>query len=257
MAGLQEMITTTGEPAWTSSSPPLWFMALIAIGLHAVACSAAAFITWLYRAFLRPGKDLVRRYGAWAVVTGATDGIGRAMALELARQGLNLVLIGRNPAKLSRVGEEVQKAAPSCKVTSLVFDLAGDTPDMCRGVARVAAAVEGLDVGILVNNAGATYTGPAYFHEVDTQVWETVVRMNVEATTRITHAVVPATVRKRRGAIINMGSGSSAMLPAFPFYALCSDAVYAASKAYIDKFSQSLSTEYKQHEMDLQCQGTG
>nr|XP_051196584.1 very-long-chain 3-oxoacyl-CoA reductase 1-like [Lolium perenne] len=224
-------------------------MALIGIGLHGVAGSAAAFITWLYRAFLRPGKDLVRRYGAWAVVTGATDGIGRAMALELARQGLNLVLIGRNPAKLSRVREEVQKAAPSCKVTSVVFDLAGDTPDMCRGVARVAAAVEGLDVGILVNNAGATYPGAAYFHEVDTQVLETVVRVNVEATTRITRAVVPAMMRRRRGAVINVGSGSSAMLPAFPFYA-----VYAASKAYIDKFSQSLSTEYKQYEVDLQCQ---
>jgi 17beta-estradiol 17-dehydrogenase / very-long-chain 3-oxoacyl-CoA reductase len=108
----------------------------------------------------------------------------------------------------------------------VVFDLAGDTPDMCRGVARVAAAVEGLDVGILVNNAGATYPGPAYFHEVDTQVWETVVRVNVEATTRITRAVVPAMMRRRRGAVINVGSGSSAMLPAFPFYA-----VYAASKA--------------------------
>ncbi|XP_044446537.1 very-long-chain 3-oxoacyl-CoA reductase-like protein At1g24470 [Triticum aestivum] len=281
-------------------------MALLAIGLHAAFASAATFVMWLYRSFVRPGRDLGRRYGAWAVVTGATDGIGRGMALELARQGLHLVLIGRNPVKLSRVGDEVQKAAPSCKVRSVVFDLAGDAPKMSRGVARVAAAVEGLDVGILVNNAGATYPGAAYFHEVETPVWEAVVRVNVEAATRIAGVVVPAMAMKRRGAVVNVGSGSSVVLPAFPLYA-----VYAASKAatfestlmepldgnflistakedresrtiapsfkcrwfyvvlcccsvlcymnrncgrYIDQFSRSLSIEYKQYEVDLQCQ---
>ncbi|KAM3412688.1 hypothetical protein ACQJBY_004054 [Aegilops geniculata] len=242
------MISATGAPAWPSSLP-LWFMALLAIGLHAVFASAATFVMWLYRSFVRPGRDLGRRYGAWAVVTGATDGIGRAMVLELARQGLHLVLIGRDPVKLSRVGDEVQKAAPSCKVRSVVFDLAGDAPKMSRGVARVAAAVEGLDVGILVNNAGATYPGAAYFHEVETRVWEEVVRVNVEAATRIAGVVVPAMAMKRRGAVVNVGSGSSVVLPAFPLYA-----VYAASKAYIDQFSRSLSIEYKQYEVDLQCQ---
>ncbi|KAF6991882.1 LOW QUALITY PROTEIN: hypothetical protein CFC21_008931 [Triticum aestivum] len=222
-------------------------MALLAIGLHAVFASAATFVMWLYRSFVRPGRNL-RRYGAWAVVTGATDGIGRAMVLELARQGLHLVLIGRNPVKLSRVGDEVQKAAPSCNVRSVVFDLAEDAL-VSRGVARVAAAVEGLDVGILVNNAGATYPGAAYFQEVETRVWEAVVRVNIEAATRIAGVVVPAMAMKRRGAVVNVGSGSSVVLPAFPLYA-----VYAASKAYIDQFSRSLSIEYKQYEVDLQCQ---
>ncbi|XP_044968952.1 very-long-chain 3-oxoacyl-CoA reductase-like protein At1g24470 [Hordeum vulgare subsp. vulgare] len=224
-------------------------MALVVVGLHAIVVSVATFLIWLYRSFIRPGRDLGRRYGKWAVVTGATDGIGRAIAHELARQGLHLVLIGRNPRRLSLVCKEVQKAAPSCKVRTVVFDLAGDAPEMSRGVASVTAAVEGLDVGILVNNAGATYPGAAYFHEVETRDWEAVVRVNVEAATRITRAVVPAMVTKRRGAIVNMGSGSSVILPAFPFYA-----VYAASKAYIDLFSQSVSIEYKQYEVDLQCQ---
>ncbi|KAE8773681.1 Inactive hydroxysteroid dehydrogenase-like protein 1 [Hordeum vulgare] len=209
-----------------SSTGALWFRALLAIGLHAVFASAATFVMWLYRSFVRPARDLGRRYGAWAVVTGATDGIGRAMALELARQGLHLVLIGRNPVKLSLVVDEVQKAAPSCKVRRVVFDLAGDAPKMSSGVARVAAAVEGLNVGILVNNAGATYPGAAYFHEVETRVWEEVVRVNVEAATRIAGVVVPAMAMQRRGAVVNVGSGSSVVLPAFPLYA-----VYAASKA--------------------------
>jgi 17beta-estradiol 17-dehydrogenase / very-long-chain 3-oxoacyl-CoA reductase len=220
MAEVEEIVSTTG------GSPPLWFVFFLALGLHALVVSASTFLAWLHRAFLRQGKDLGLRYGAWAVVTGATDGIGRALALELARGGLHLVLVGRNPAKLSRVAREAQTAAPSCKVKSVVFDLAGDAAELSRGAARVSEAVKGLDVGLLVNNAGATYPGAAYFHEVETPVWETVVRVNVEAATRIARAVVPAMAAKGRGAVVNVGSGSSVVVPAFPLYA-----VYAASKA--------------------------
>ncbi|KAL6659773.1 hypothetical protein ACP70R_002602 [Stipagrostis hirtigluma subsp. patula] len=252
------------------SWPPAWFAfaALVAVGLCTAARAAATLLAWLHRAFLRPGRDLARRYGAWAVVTGATDGIGRAVALGLARRGVHLVLVGRSPEKLSRVREEVRAAAPSCEVRTVVFDLAagGDGPDdeMARGVARVAAAAEGLDVGLLVNNAGATYPCAAYFHEVEAAAWEAVVRVNVEAATRVTRALVPAMAARGRGAVVNVGSGSSVVVPAFPLYA-----VYAASKAtmlrallciarattrYIDQFSRSLNVEYKQYGVDIQCQ---
>uniref|UniRef100_A0ACD5U5W0 Uncharacterized protein n=1 Tax=Avena sativa TaxID=4498 RepID=A0ACD5U5W0_AVESA len=243
---LEDIVSAAGGP---TGSPPLWFVVFLALGLHAAVVSAATFLAWLHRAFLRPGKDLGLRYGAWAVVTGATDGIGRALALELARGGLHLVLVGRNPAKLSCVAKEAQTAAPSCKVKSVVLDLAGDATELSRGAARVAEAVRGLDVGLLVNNAGATYPGAAYFHEVETPVWETVVRVNVEAATRIARAVVPAMAAKGRGAVVNVGSGSSVVVPAFPLYA-----VYAASKAYIDQLSRSLSVEYKHCGVDVQCQ---
>uniref|UniRef100_J3N7Z8 Very-long-chain 3-oxoacyl-CoA reductase n=1 Tax=Oryza brachyantha TaxID=4533 RepID=J3N7Z8_ORYBR len=206
---------------------PLWFMVLVAVGLHAAVMWAGTFLAWLRRAFFRPGKDLGRRYGEWAMVTGATDGIGRGMALERARRGLHVVLVGRNPGKLSAVSKEVRAAAPACKVRTVVFDLAaGDDAEMSRGVARVEAAVEGLDVGLLVNNAGATYPCAAYFHEVPDAVWEAVLRVNVDAATRISRAVVPAMAAKGRGAVVNVGSGSSVVLPAFPLYA-----VYAATKA--------------------------
>jgi len=215
-------------PASSSSSPaaPVWFAVLVAVGLFVVVRSAATFLAWLRRAFLRPGRDLAARYGAWAVVTGATDGIGRAVALELARRGLHLVLVGRSPGKLARVGKEVRAAAPSCEVRAVAFDLAATGADARRGVARVAAAVEGRDVGLLVNNAGATYPCAAYFHEVEEAVWEAVVRVNVEAATRITRAVLPLMAARGRGAVVNVGSGSSVVVPAFPLYA-----VYAASKA--------------------------
>jgi 17beta-estradiol 17-dehydrogenase / very-long-chain 3-oxoacyl-CoA reductase len=207
---------------------PLWFAALMVLGLWAALTSAATFLAWLRRAFLRPGRDLALRYGSWAVVTGPTDGIGRAVALELARRGLSLVLVGRNPDKLARVQKEALAAAPSCEVRTVVFDLAGggDPREMARGVARVAAAVEGRDVGVLVNNAGATYPCAAYFHEVPTPVWEAVVRVNVEAATRIARAVLPGMAARGRGAVVNVGSGCCVVVPSFPLYA-----VYAASKA--------------------------
>ncbi|CAL5042498.1 unnamed protein product [Urochloa decumbens] len=238
-------------PTTTSPSPPAppWFALLVALGLFVVVRTAATFLAWLRRAFLRPGRDLAARYGTWAVVTGATDGIGRAVALELARRGLHLVLVGRSPEKLARVGKEVRAAAPACKVRSVAFDLAATGDDARRGVARVVAAVEGRDVGVLVNNAGATYPCAAYFHEVEERVWEAVVRVNVEAATRITRAVVPLMAARGRGAVVNVGSGSSVVVPAFPLYA-----VYAASKAYVDQFSRSLSVEYKQYGVDVQCQ---
>ncbi|KAL6856030.1 hypothetical protein ACP4OV_018832 [Aristida adscensionis] len=239
----------TRWPTSPAPPPPPWFAVLVAVGLCVAARSAVTFLAWLHRAFLRPGRDLARRYGAWAVVTGATDGIGRAVALELAGAGLHLVLVGRDPGKLSRVGKLVRAAAPSCEVRSVVFDLAAGGDGMARGVARVAAAVEGLDVGILVNNAGATYPCAAYFHEVEPRVWEAVVRVNVEAATRIARALVPEMAARGRGAVVNVGSGSSVVVPAFPLYA-----VYAASKAYIDQFSRSLSVEYKQFGVHVQCQ---
>ncbi|KAJ1283155.1 hypothetical protein BS78_03G107300 [Paspalum vaginatum] len=243
------MVLLAAEAPWCLSSPPVWFTVLVTVGLYVVVKSTATFLAWLHRAFLRPGRDLARRYGTWAVVTGATDGIGRAVALELARGGLHLVLVGRNPEKLARVEKEVAAAAPSCKVRSVAFDLAVTGDGARRGVARVAAAVEGRDVGVLVNNAGTTYPCAAYFHEVESPVWEAVVRVNVEAATRITRAVLPVMAARGRGAVVNVGSGSSVALPAFPLYA-----VYAASKAYIDLFSRSLSVEYKQYGVDVQCQ---
>ncbi|EEE52045.1 hypothetical protein OsJ_33774 [Oryza sativa Japonica Group] len=231
-----ESVVVAGDlAAAPAPATPMWFVALVAVGLHAAVVWAGTFLAWLRRAFLRPGKGLCRRYGEWAVVTGATDGIGRAVALELARRGLNLVLVGPNPREA--VGR-LQRGDD---------DVGGG--ELSRGVARVAAAVEGLDVGLLVNNAGATYPCAAYFHEVPDAVWEAVLRVNVVAATRIARALVPAMAAKGRGAVVNVGSGSSVVVPAFPLYA-----VYAATKAYVDQLSRSLHVEYKHHGVDVQCQ---
>ncbi|RRT37022.1 hypothetical protein B296_00049694, partial [Ensete ventricosum] len=202
---------------------PSWIILLSSLGFLTLLRAAIAPLIWVYSAFLRPGKDLKSFYGSWALVTGATDGIGKAIALQLAHRGLHLVLVGRNPAKLKQVADGIKATHTATMVKPVIVDLATDTAEW---IDRLEAEIEGLDVGVLVNSAGTTYPHAMFFHEVEEELWRSIVRVNVEATTRVTRAVLPGMLRRRRGAVVNIGSASSAVLPSFPF-----SAVYAASKA--------------------------
>ncbi|KAE8811398.1 very-long-chain 3-oxoacyl-CoA reductase 1-like [Hordeum vulgare] len=230
-----------------ASAQPAWAQALAAVGLLVASRAAVRLAMWLYAAFLRPAKPLRRRYGAWAVITGPTDGIGRALAFELAAAGLGVVLVGRSPDKLAAVSKELRARHPGAGVRTFVLDFAAD--GLAANVAALAESIRGLDVGVLINNAGHCYPYARYFHEVDEELTRNLVRLNVEALTRMTHAVLPGMVQRKRGAVVNIGSGAATMLPSDPLYA-----VYAATKAYVDQFSRSLYVEYRNKGIDVQCQ---
>ena len=213
--------------AWAACAHPRpgWALtALAALGLLLAARAAARLALWLYAAFLRPAMPLRRRYGAWAVVTGATDGIGRALAFRLAAAGLGVVLVGRNPDKLAAVAAELEAKRPGAEARTFVVDFAAD--DLAARVGALGEFLRGLDVGVLVNNVGASYPYARYFHEVDEALAQRLIRLNVEAVTRVTHAVLPGMLERGRGAIMNMGSGASAIMPSDPLYT-----VYVATKA--------------------------
>ncbi|CAL5016273.1 unnamed protein product [Urochloa decumbens] len=237
--------------ACADARPPAWALALAALGLLASARAAARLALWVYAVFLRPAKPLRRRYGAWAVVTGATDGIGRALAFRLAASGLDVVLVGRDPDKLAAVAADIKAKAkqrrPDAEVRTFAVDFTAD--DAAARVVALGEFLRGLDVGVLVNNVGASYPYARYFHEVDEELARRLIRLNVEAVTRVTHAVLPGMVERRRGAIVNMGSGASAVMPSDPLYT-----VYVATKAYVDQFSRCLYVEYKSKGIDVQCQ---
>ncbi|CAN6228598.1 unnamed protein product [Urochloa humidicola] len=238
--------------ACADTQPPAWALALALLGFLASARAAARLALWLYAAFLRPAKPLRRRYGAWAVVTGATDGIGRALAFRLAASGLDVILVGRDPDKLAAVAADLKAKAdkqrrPDAEVRTFVVDFTAD--DAAARVVALGEFLRGLDVGVLVNNVGASYPYARYFHEVDEELARKLIRLNVEAITRVTHAVLPGMVERRRGAIVNMGSGASAIMPSDPLYT-----VYVATKAYVDQFSRCLYVEYKSKGIDVQCQ---
>ncbi|KAG8061279.1 hypothetical protein GUJ93_ZPchr0003g16958 [Zizania palustris] len=103
------------------SSQPPWALALAVVGILVMARASARLAMWLYVAFLRLGKPLHRRYGEWAVVMGATDGIGRAMAFHFVAAGMHLVLIGRSPNKLAAISKEIRAKHPKAEVRTIML----------------------------------------------------------------------------------------------------------------------------------------
>ncbi|XP_054806500.1 very-long-chain 3-oxoacyl-CoA reductase 1-like [Prosopis cineraria] len=224
---------------------PLWSGLLFALGLLCLVRIFLAFLRWVYVNFLRPPKNL-KNYGSWALVTAPTDGIGKSFASQLARAGLNLVLVGRNLDKLKDVSNLIRAAVGKTQIKTVVVDFTGD---LSEGMVKIHEAIEGLEIGVLINNVGLSYPYARFFHEVDEKLLKNLIRVNVEGTTMVTQTVLPGMLKRKRGAIVNIGSGSSAVIPSDPLYA-----VYAATKAYIDQFSRCLYVEYKKSGIDVQCQ---
>ena len=193
--------------------------------------------------FLRPAPDL-HRYGAWVVITGTTDGIGRAYCHELAKKGLNIILISRTQAKLVQLAEELSGtyniqtrtcAVDLTKIEDSTFD-------------KVAAAIKDLEVGILINNAGMSYDHIEYIDQLPASDITAMVNINCIAPTLLARMVIPGMKARGRGAIVNLGSGSG-LFPACPLLS-----VYSASKAYIDNLSNSLHHEWSEFGITVQDQ---
>ena len=141
------------------------------------------------------------------MVTGATDGIGKGMAFEFARKGLNVVLISRSTDKLEACAKEILEKFPKVEVRFLAIDFS-HFDEAARD--RVATFLKDLDIGVLVNNVGVSYPFTKYFFELDKERVEQLMTMNVESTTWMTYIVLPGMKDRKRGAIVNMGSGMSA-----------------------------------------------
>lgn len=231
------------------ASSPLYLVSIIflaALGFLVLLRGTAHLISSIWLIFIRPGKDLKAAYGSWAIVTGATDGIGRGFATELAKRSLNVVLVSRTPEKLRELAAELE-GKYGIQARTAAIDFAH--PDLQERIAGLQSTLAGLDIGVLVNNVGLSYPYPQYFHEVEPDLITALLRVNVEATTRLTHLVLPAMLAKGRGAIVNIGSGAATVLPSDPLFA-----AYAGAKGFVDHFSRTLYVEYKTQGIDVQCQ---
>ena len=191
------------------------------VGLLFIVHNVIHIVKSVYVTFLRPGKNL-QKYGQWSIVTGATDGIGKGFAIQLAKKKINVVLISRTAEKLKELAAELEtKYAIKTKIVALDYT----DPDVEGGMTRVEKEIAGLEIGILVNNAGMSYPYAQFFHELSSETIVHLIRVNIEVTTRLTHLVIPQMIQRKRGAIINIGSGAATVLPSDPLYA-----VYAGTK---------------------------
>ncbi len=162
-----------------------------------------------------------------ALVTGATAGIGAAFTRALARRGHDLVLVARDGARLDSAAQKLRTFG--VRVDPLVADLASDD-----GCARVEwRCGEGID--LLVNNAGLGTKGT--FHAASREREEHLLRLNVRAVMRLTHAALPPMVERGSGAVVNVSSVAG-------FTPGTRGATYSASKAWVTNFSESLYLQY-------------
>jgi short-subunit dehydrogenase len=170
------------------------------------------------------------REKGWAVVTGASSGIGQAFARELARRGWKVLAVARRQDRLEALAKE---AAERGGVTvPLIADLG-----TAEGVASVVKRMAELDkVDLLVNNAGAATSGDFGRSELGKEL--AALRLNVDSVVTLTHAALSAMLPRQRGAIINLAS-VVAFQP-FPHFA-----VYAAGKAFVLSFTEAVAEEVK------------
>jgi len=215
---------------------------LYAIGALLLLSQALSLLLVLFRTLIRPGKNL-RKFGEWAIVTGATDGIGKAMAFELARKGCSVLLLSRSE-KLALVKAELSAKHPNVAVQTEAIDFSRFSSGEAK---KLREKIADLDVGVLINNVGVSYEFCQWFHELSDAEVQALISLNVESTTWMTRAVLPGMIERKSGAVVNMSSAAArAPLPLL--------AQYSASKGYIENFTKSLAAEYGPKGISFQCQ---
>jgi short-subunit dehydrogenase len=185
-------------------------------------------------------QDLRRKYGAWALVTGGSSGIGLSVARRLAAQGVSVCIAALDDPHLPAAVSALRAEYPAVEIRPVPVDLAGDPAVY---VAAVAAATRDVPVAIVVNNAG--FLRMAYFDEVPVDGHAANLECNAIAAVRITHLLYSRMIAENRRGCLVFTSSAAWFMPA-PF-AL----IYGASKAMLSNFATSLAIEAKNHGVDV------
>eukprot|EP00698_Gefionella_okellyi_P019087 TRINITY_DN57_c0_g1_i1.p1 TRINITY_DN57_c0_g1~~TRINITY_DN57_c0_g1_i1.p1 ORF type:complete len:321 (+),score=74.64 TRINITY_DN57_c0_g1_i1:54-1016(+) len=205
--------------------------------LKALLSFLQAVWTWV----LAPGASWSKYRGQWAVITGASYGLGAGFAENLARKGINVALIARTPEKLDALVEKI-KSKSKVEARSIKFDFS--TTDE-KQWAQLAATLKALNPAVLINNVGTNYEFPIPFEEAPSSLDDQLVAVNITATNRITKLVVPGMIQNKRGVVWFLGSGLS-FLPSGLL------AVYGGTKAYATSMAYSLHRELKKYGIIVQ-----
>ncbi|MCJ1281043.1 hypothetical protein MMC26_000361 [Xylographa opegraphella] len=195
--------------------------------------------------FLRPSS--LPRYqhrpkDSWALITGASDGIGYGFAEELSARGFNVILHGRNRQKLEKCAAKLAQNFPSRKIRLIVADASAGsiTTD------ELLKLTGDIQLTILINNVGGTHPLSVPFKSLEEYTHDEidkVINLNAGFTTQITKTLLPALIRNGPSLILNIGSLAYLAGPWIP--------VYAGTKGYLLSYSTGLQTELQADGKDV------
>lgn len=219
---------------------------LLLAGVVSVTRPILSFVRVILSLFVLPGQSLSKfgPRGSWALITGASDGIGKEFALSLAAKGYNLVLVSRTASKLDTLALDISaKYGPKISIKTLAMDF---SQNLDSDYAKLKKLVDGLDISILINNVGLSHSIPVPFVETPHQELTDIIMINCLATLRTTQVIAPGMISRKRGLIITMASFGGA----FPTPLL---ATYSGSKAFLQQWSTALGSELAPHGVTVQC----
>ena len=181
-------------------------------------------------------SDYATRYGKWAVIAGASEGLGAAFAAQLAERGMRLLLLARREEVLAELAQQLRQQY-GVEVRHMALDLAD--PELSG---KLAPAVADIEVGVLVYNAAVSQMGR--FVTMEEDALERMIRVNVSGPLTFLHALLPAMHERGRGAVVLMSS--LAGMQGSPGIA-----AYAATKAFNTILGESLWHELRAQGIDV------
>jgi short-subunit dehydrogenase len=178
-----------------------------------------------------------RKYGPWAIIAGASEGVGRELARRVAAHGVSCILIARRVGPLAELAEQI-RAESGVECISASIDLAA--PD---AFGEILASVGSREVGLYVANAGGDPNG-SHFLDRPLETWLALAERNVSATIRACHHFGGRMRERRRGGLLLVSSGAA--WGGAPFMA-----VYSGTKAFDLRFGESLWAELRPFGVDV------
>ena len=181
-------------------------------------------------------KNLKESYGDWALITGASSGIGEVFSRKLAAAGMNVVLVARRKERLDKIAKELSDEH-SIQTRVLCADLSNEDETKA-----VVSAVDDLEIGLLVNNAGIMNTGSFLDSDLEDEI--RLLNTNCKSYIILTHGFGNKMKQRNKGALIFLASLTAVS-------AISRWANYAASKGYDLQFAEAIDAELKDFNIDV------
>lgn len=187
-------------------------------------------------------NELLNRYGAWALVTGASSGIGKSLVHLLADCGFNIILTARNEDKLSEIANTIEKTQ-GIKAVHFKADLSNHSD-----VDSLLEFSHQFEIGLVINSAGFGISGEMTEHSTETEL--EMLQLNVVGLFKITNHFARKFKEKKKGGIILLSSAAS--FQGMPYLTH-----YSATKAYVQSLGEGLYHELKKYNVDILCASPG